>query len=65
MGWRSTTTPSTMRCGRGRRSISPQVELLDLNLLAGVYGLAGRLTNALDVPMDDGIFPISAADSQL
>ena len=42
-----------------------QVELLDLTILAGVYGLAGRLTNALDVPMDDGILPISAVDSQL
>jgi alkylhydroperoxidase family enzyme len=38
-------------------------ELLDLTVLAGVYGLAGRLTNALAVPMDEGIQPISALDS--
>lgn len=42
-----------------------QLELLDLSMLAGLYGLAGRLTNALDVPMDDGILPISAVDSLL
>lgn len=39
------------------------IDLLDLTLLAGVYGMAGRLTNALAIPMDDGILPISALDS--
>jgi 4-carboxymuconolactone decarboxylase len=39
------------------------IEVLDLTVLAGVYGLAGRLTNALAVPMDEGILPISAVDS--
>jgi len=41
------------------------IEVLDLTMLAGVYGLAGRLTNALAVPMDEGILPISAVDSLL
>lgn len=40
-----------------------RVELLDLTMLAGVYGLAGRLTNALAVPLDDGIRPISDVDA--
>jgi 4-carboxymuconolactone decarboxylase len=39
------------------------VELLDLSVLAGFYGMAGRLTNVLAVPMDDGILPISALDA--
>ncbi|MTD54740.1 carboxymuconolactone decarboxylase family protein [Amycolatopsis pithecellobii] len=39
------------------------VEVLDLTVLAGLYGMAGRLTNALAVPMDEGILPISAVDS--
>jgi 4-carboxymuconolactone decarboxylase len=39
------------------------LEVLDLTMLAGLYGLAGRLTNGLAVPMDDGILPISAVDS--
>ena len=37
-------------------------ELLDLTVLATVYGMACRLTNALGVPMDEGIEPISALD---
>lgn len=41
------------------------VEVLDLTMLAGLYGMAGRLTNALAVPMDEGIMPISAVDSLL
>ncbi|MFE2185468.1 carboxymuconolactone decarboxylase family protein [Streptomyces sp. NPDC059455] len=40
-----------------------RVEILDLTVLAGLYGMAGRLTNALAVPMDEGILPISAVDS--
>ena len=36
-----------------------------LTILAGVYGMACRLTNGLGVPMDDGILPISAVDSLL
>ncbi len=39
------------------------LELLDLTMLAGLYSMAGRLTNALAVPMDEGILPISAVDS--
>jgi 4-carboxymuconolactone decarboxylase len=49
---------------RASKHFSP-IELLDLTMLAGAYGLAGRLTNALGVPMDDGILPISAVDSLL
>ena len=41
------------------------IEALDLTILAGVYGMACRLTNGLAVPMDDGILPISAVDSLL
>lgn len=50
--------------GRVSEHFSP-LEALDLTVLAGVYGLAGRLTNALAVPMDEGILPISAVDSLL
>jgi alkylhydroperoxidase family enzyme len=39
------------------------IEVLDLTVLAGAYGLASRLTNSLGVPMDEGILPISAVDS--
>ncbi|GAA1138614.1 hypothetical protein GCM10009579_72770 [Streptomyces javensis] len=49
-----------------RERVSAQltrIELLDLTVLAGLYGMAGRLTNALAVPMDEGILPISAVDS--
>ena len=41
------------------------IEVLDLSVLVGLYGMAGRLTNGLAVPMDDGILPISAVDSLL
>jgi hypothetical protein len=40
-------------------------EILDLSMLTGLYGLVGRLTNALAVPLDDEILPISAVDSLL
>lgn len=40
-----------------------QVEILDLTMLAAVYGMACRLTNSLDVPLDEGIHPIAALDS--
>lgn len=38
-------------------------EVLDLSVLAGLYGMACRLTNGLGVPMDEGILPISAVDA--
>ena len=41
------------------------LEVLDLTMLAGLYGMAGRLTNALAVPLDEGLLPISAVDSLL
>ncbi len=38
------------------------IEVLDLTVLAGVYGMAGRLTNGLAVPMDEGMSPLAALD---